>query len=77
VSPEPVTNRVFTDTLARVLSRPALLPVPAALVRLLLGEMGEELLLASTRVQPERLTRAGFPFAFADLEAALRHVLGR
>jgi len=77
VSPHPVTNREFTDTLARVLSRPALLPIPAAAVRLLFGEMGEELLLASTRVEPQRLTTSGFHFAFADLETALRHLLGR
>ena len=77
VSPTPVTNRAFTETLARVLSRPALLPVPAAAIRLLLGEMGEELLLSSTRVEPQRLTAAGFHFQFAELEAALRHVLGR
>ncbi|MEO8603174.1 MAG: TIGR01777 family oxidoreductase [bacterium] len=77
VSPHPVTNRVFTDTLAQVLSRPALLPIPAAAVRLLFGEMGEELLLSSTRVEPERLTAAGFHFTFPDLESALRHVLGK
>lgn len=76
VSPHPVTNRVFTATLAEVLGRPALLPVPAAAVRLLFGEMGEELLLASTRVEPQRLLAAEFPFAYPVLEDALRHVLG-
>lgn len=77
VSPNPVTNREFTTTLAHVLSRPALLPFPATAVRLLLGEMGDELLLASTRVDPQRLTAAGFSFAFPQLEDALRHVLGK
>jgi len=77
VAPNPVTNRVFTETLAAVLSRPALLPLPAAAVRLLFGEMGEELLLASTRVEPQRLLASGFPFAYPALETALRHVLGR
>jgi len=77
VAPQAVTNRVFTNTLAEVLARPALLPIPAAAVRLLFGEMGQELLLASTRVDPQRLTAAGFRFAFPQLEDALRHVLGK
>jgi NAD dependent epimerase/dehydratase family enzyme len=54
----------------------AFVPVPAA-VRLLLGEMGDELLLASTRVEPGRLAAAGFAFRYPELEPALRHLLGR
>ncbi len=67
----------FAATLGRVLGRPAVLPLPAAAVRLLLGEMGEELLLAGARVLPEALGRRGFRFAWSDLDSALGHVLGR
>ena len=77
VSPQPVTNAEFTATLARVLDRPAFLPVPAAALRLVFGEMAEETLLASTRVRPARLLATGYRFRHATLEEALRHVLGR
>jgi hypothetical protein len=75
VSPTPVTNANFAATLARVLRRPALLPIPAAVVRVLFGQMGRELLLASTRVLPARLVESGFAHAYAELEAALRAAL--
>jgi uncharacterized protein (TIGR01777 family) len=77
VAPNPVTNRVFTKTLGRVLGRPAIFPMPAFAVRLAFGEMGEELLLASTRIEPARLLSAGYQFRFPELEGALRHLLGR
>ncbi len=76
-APEPVTNAIFTRTLARVLSRPAILPVPALALRLALGEMADEMLLASTRVIPARLLERGFGFHHPDLEGALRHLLGK
>ena len=77
VSPEPATNRDFTKTLGRVLGRPTIVPLPAFAVRLLLGELGEELLLASTRVVPSRLQETGYPFRCPTLDGALRHLLGR
>ncbi len=77
VAPNPVTNLVFTKTLARVLGRPAIFPMPAFAVRLAFGEMGEELLLASTRTEPARLLSAGYQFRFPELEGALRHLLRR
>lgn len=77
VAPDPPTNREFTKTLGKVLNRPTVLPVPAFGAKLLLGEMAKELLLASTRVVPKKLQEAGYPFKFADLEAALRHALGK
>jgi uncharacterized protein (TIGR01777 family) len=77
VAPNPVTNLVFTKTLARVLGRPAIFPMPAFAVRLAFGEMGKELLLASARIQPARLLSAGYQFRFPELEGALRHLLGR
>ncbi len=77
VAPHPVTNLEFTRTLGRVLSRPTLFPVPAFIVRSAFGEMGEELLLASQRVEPVRLLASGFVFRYAQLEAALRRALGK
>lgn len=76
VAPRAVTNSTFARTLAAVLRRPTLLPVPALAVRLLLGEMGRVLLLASAHVVPQSLQRSGFVFEHADLEAALGAELG-
>jgi hypothetical protein len=75
VAPAPVTNREFTRALGRVLRRPTLLPLPAFAVRLLLGEMGQALLLDSARVLPRRLEHAGFRFRHPKLEGALRAAL--
>jgi uncharacterized protein (TIGR01777 family) len=75
VAPDPVTNREFTRALGRVLGRPTLLPLPATVVRLLFGQMGEELLLASQRVEPIRLLASGFVFQYPDLDGALRHLV--
>jgi hypothetical protein len=77
VAPEPVSNAEFTRTLARVLRRPTLLPVPAFAARLAFGEMADALLLAGARVLPTRLQASGYRFRFPDLESALRHLLGR
>ena len=76
-APGPVSNAEFTRTLARVLRRPALLPVPAFAARLAFGEMADALLLAGARVMPVRLQKSGYRFRFPDLESALRHLLGR
>lgn len=77
VAPTPVTNREFGTTLGRVLSRPAFLPMPAFVLKLIFGEMAEEVLLASTRVEPHRLRQSGYEFRFPELEGALRHLLGK
>lgn len=76
VSPHPVTNAEFTQILGRVLHRPTFLNMPAFAVKLVFGEMGEALLLSSTRVQPKKLEQIGFQFAYPDLENALQHMLG-
>jgi hypothetical protein len=76
-APEPVTNAELARVLARVLRRPALLPVPAALVRAALGEMGQALLLDGARVLPRALQASGFRFRVPTLEAALCEELGR
>jgi uncharacterized protein (TIGR01777 family) len=77
VAPAPVTNREFTRVLGRILGRPTLVPLPALAVRVLLGEMGQALLLDSARVLPRRLERAAFRFRHPDLEDALRAALTR
>jgi hypothetical protein len=74
-APNPVTNSEFSTTLGRVLGRPAIFPMPAFAVRLAFGEMGDELLLASARMEPARLRRAGYQFRFPQLEGALRKLL--
>lgn len=76
-APNPVTNKVFSRTLAKVLGRPAFIPAPAFAVKLVLGELGNALLLTGQRQQPERLKQLGFPFKFPELEGALRDVLGK
>lgn len=77
VAPRPVTNREFTKTLGRVLRRPTVFPLPATAARLAFGEMADEMLLASERVDPARLSATQYRFHFPELESALRHTLGR
>jgi uncharacterized protein len=77
VAPKPVTNAEFTKTLAAVLSRPAILPMPAFAVKLAFGEMGETVLLASQRVEPTQLVMSGYPFRFTSLRASLENLLSR
>jgi uncharacterized protein (TIGR01777 family) len=76
-SPEPVTNAEFTRVLGDVLHRPAVIRVPRLALELALGPMTGPLLLASARVNPEKLLDSGFEFAYPRLEDSLRHVLGR
>lgn len=73
-APNPVTNAEFTRILAQCLKCPALLPVPAWLLKMLLGEMSQ-LVLGSQRVVPERLLAQGFKFQYTDLTAALAEAL--
>ena len=73
VSPSPLRNAVFAATAARALNGKPGGSMPAFLVRLLLGEMGEEFALASRRVQPAKLLAAGYRFEYAELECAVRH----
>jgi len=74
-APEPVQNSVFTKTLAQTLSRPCLLPMPAIVMKMIFGEMAEELLLSGQRVIPARLREAGFQFAHPNLGEALKNLL--
>jgi uncharacterized protein (TIGR01777 family) len=77
VSPEPVTNAEFTSALANSLSRPAIASIPAFALKMMAGEMAEELLLASIRVVPARLTEAGFQFSDTRLEDTLKNLLAQ
>jgi hypothetical protein len=74
VAPNPVVNKEFTRTLAGVLGRPALFPVPPLGLRALYGG-GAAAILSSQRVRPSWANEAGFVFRFEDLESALRDIL--
>lgn len=75
VSPQPVENRMFARSLGAALHRPAFLPAPAFALRLLLGQMADELLLSSQRVLPHRLQQLGFRWQHDQLDRALAAVL--
>ncbi|HEX7242851.1 MAG TPA: TIGR01777 family oxidoreductase [Longimicrobiaceae bacterium] len=76
-APSPVTNEEFTRVLGRVLHRPTLFAVPGAALKLVMGQMAEEALLAGQRVLPRALLDAGFEFRHPELEGALRAALGK
>jgi uncharacterized protein (TIGR01777 family) len=75
VSPNPVTNEEFTKTLGTVLYRPTFLPLPEFAVNLVFGEMGDALLIDSTKVIPKRMKDAGYEFKFTDLQTALENAV--
>jgi uncharacterized protein (TIGR01777 family) len=75
VSPNPVTNREFTRTLGRALSRPAVLPAPKFALRAALGQMADEALLSSARVRPRKLIEYEYLYKDPQLEDALRRML--
>ncbi|MEE9425838.1 MAG: TIGR01777 family oxidoreductase [Methylococcales bacterium] len=74
-SPTPVTNQVFTKTLGMVLKRPTIFPVPKLVVKLLTGQMGEELLLAGKKIVPKKALDIGYIFKYKTLEEALINVI--
>lgn len=75
VAPKPVRNAEFAKTLAGVLSRPAIFPLPAFAVKLAFGEMGEEVLLGSQRVEASKLIASGYPFRYRELRGSLESIL--
>lgn len=77
VAPNPMTNAEYTKVLGDVLNRPTLLPAPAPALRVVLGQVADELLLASARVEPAGLKETGYDFRYPELEGALRHLLDR
>ena len=71
---QPQRQRAFAKTLGSVLRRPSFIPVPAIAIRAVLGQMGESLLLDSTRLRPSALIANGFEFEDGELEGALRRI---
>lgn len=74
-SPNPVTNKEFTKTLGMTLKRPTIFPMPAIVVKLLMGKMGEELLLAGKKITPKKVLDAGYKFTYKTLEEALTNIV--
>jgi len=73
VSPNPLRNAEFATVSARALGQKRKGTLPALVVRMVMGEMGEEFLLASRRIQPAKLLAAGYQFRFPDLADTLCH----
>jgi uncharacterized protein (TIGR01777 family) len=73
-SPEPIRNKLFFQTLAKVLKRPCYLPMPAFMLKMIFGEMADELFLVSQKVYPAKLIKAGFEFKYPDLKKALESI---
>lgn len=74
---EPVTNKEFTETLGSVLQRPTIMTVPAFAIRLLFGELGDALLLGSTRAKPQKLIESHYQFLYPHLQDALKHLTSK
>lgn len=74
-APSPVTNKTFSSILGQVLKRPAFIPMPAFVMKLMMGEMAEELLLSGQRVVPEKISEAGYQFKYPELKSALKNIL--
>jgi uncharacterized protein (TIGR01777 family) len=75
VAPTPRTNAEFSKILAATLHRPAVFPLPAFAARLMFGQMADELLLASQKVEPAKLLKSGYRFQYSDLKKALSDIL--
>jgi len=73
VSPEPVTNKIFTKCLAKALKRPAFIPVPKIALKFILGEMSD-LLLGSLKVSSKKILESGYNFKYPDLMSALNNI---
>ena len=74
-APTPVNNKTFSSMLGNALKRPAFLPMPAFVLKLMMGQMAEELLLSGQRVMPQKILDAGYSFTFKQLPDALKEVL--
>jgi uncharacterized protein (TIGR01777 family) len=73
-APEPVRMKVFSKELGRVLKKPSWFHVPAFAVKLLMGQMGEEMILSGQKVLPKRLSETGFKFQFSEIRMALTNI---
>ena len=76
-APEPVQMKILAQTLGQVMKRPAKFNVPGFILKMILGQMGEELILAGQRATPKRLLESGYQFKFPTLNAALTEIIGR
>jgi uncharacterized protein (TIGR01777 family) len=74
-APNPVTNLTFTEALANTLNRPAIFPMPAFMVNLLMGQMGQELLLSGKNIIPKKALKHGYQFKYEKLDQALGSIL--
>jgi len=74
-APQPVTSREFAKTLGKVLKRPSIAPMPAVFIKLLFGQMGDELMIQGQSVIPQKLQQKGFKFSYESLESALCNIL--
>jgi len=74
-SPNPTTNLSYTKTLGKALNRPTIFPMPALVIKLLMGQMGEELLLAGKKILPVKALKAGYKFKYQELEDALFNIV--
>jgi len=74
-APQPITNRQMTQAMGKILNRPTFFALPSWIIKIRLGEMGEELLLAGQQAVPNRLIHDGFNFGFPDLNSALTDIL--
>jgi len=73
-SPEPLRNRQLFQILAKVLKKPCWLPIPAFILKIIFGEIADELFLASQKVYPKKLIDAGFEFKYSELKKALESI---
>ena len=76
-APSPVSQKVFAKTLGRVLRRPAFMPLPGFVIRMMFGDMGQKLVLEGQDVRPDRLLESGYEFTYPDLEGCMRNCLGK
>ncbi|PWQ95940.1 TIGR01777 family oxidoreductase [Leucothrix arctica] len=76
-APTPVDNKTFSKALGKALNRPAFLPLPGFVLKLLMGDMGKELLLCGQRVIPEKAVSSGFEFKYSDIDEALNAILSK
>lgn len=74
-APNPVNNKIFTKALGKVLKRPTFLPVPVVIVKLLMGQMGEELLLTGKKILPKKIVKKGYKFKFEQVDKALLNIV--
>jgi uncharacterized protein len=76
VSPNPVTNKEFSKSLASALNRPCLFNIPSFMVKSLFGQMGQELLIDGQKIAPKRLIESNFKFEFEEINQALKDIVG-